>query len=711
MSKLTPILASGLLTCSFIVVAQVPPKHYQSFTGFTGLVNIPSAQVLDAGEIDIGYNNQLDYKGAAFNDGHNYIFTAGLWQGLEVSGQIAANTMHDNMFRARVLGDSQLRDLSFNAKYQIPFIPQDWFALAIGGKDIGGAANQYESYFAVASKDWRDFRFSTGISTSKSGIGLMDGVFAGIEWQPLEWFALQVEHDAEALNAAARVTVPKAWLFDLGTLTLTSRFYSNTDHSDKDTYYGINFSMPLSEQSRTDYQVIKPAPDNAAVMAHLSEQGAKPVQSLEVKASESAKVISKSQSGELSSAQEVNISELNTEIRALKQALVADGFENVQVGANREPVVVVKFENPVFNRNDLDAIGVVLGRVAQYISDDSASYTVQLSKHDIPLLSLSGQVSSYRKFITEGTSPGVVIRQGMMDMPGGVAWIGGGTVNSPYFKPRLTLGPALSSTYATELGVYDFSLALRADLEIPVWRGAGINITAQTVVADTEDFEPGDTFESRREQNGLERAVFYQTLDLPFGLYNQTQVGFFREYYDYKGIINETAWVSPSGRHKLYNTYGFFDYEDFDGDRDYHVMGYQYHWVEEDISFHLSGGEFWQRDKGMKVETKFWFGDSYVSVYAYDTDVQVAGISFSIPLTPRKDMAVSEYGQVKGNQAWRHGVSTRISDEHNALVYKKAYTPETSISLDRTYFNQGRLSGSYVYANLARLREAYLTFK
>ncbi|ALU43204.1 YjbH domain-containing protein [Pseudoalteromonas rubra] len=711
MSKLTPILASSLLSLSLPSGAGEILKNHQNFTGSTGIVNTPSAKVLAPGVIDIGYNNQLNLRGAEYLDGYNYIFSAGIWSGLEVSGQIASSTMHDNMFKTKALGEDQLRDLSFNAKYQIPFVPEDWFDLAIGGKDIGGAANKYESYFVVASKDWLDFRFSTGVSTSKSGIGMMDGVFAGVEWQPLEWFALQVEHDAEAVNAAARLTVPRAWLFDLGTLTLTSGFYSNTEHSEKDTYYGVNFSMPLSEQSRQNYQEIQPAPDNATAIAHLSEQGAQSTGAGKPMVVEAADLDTQVQSREQGATPNVNIGELNTQIRALKQALVADGFENVQVGTNREPVIVVKFENPVFNRNDIDAIGVVLGRVAQYISDDNAKFTVQLGKHDIPLLTLSGRVSNYRQFITNGTAPGLVIRQGMMDVPGGVAWIGDGAANSPYFKPRLTLSPALSSTYATELGVYDFSLALRADLEIPVWRGAGINITAQTVVADTEDFEPGDTFESRREQNGLERAVFYQTFDLPFGFYNQTQVGFFREYYDYTGIINETAWVSPSGRHKLYNNYGFFDYEDFDGDRDYHVMGYQYHWVEQDMTFHLSGGEFWQEDKGFKAETKFWFGDSYVSIFAYDTDVQVAGISFSIPLTPRKDMAVSEYGQIKGNQAWRHSVGTRIGEDTNALVYKKGYVPETSITLDRTYFNQGRLSGSYVYANLGRLREAYLTYK
>ncbi|MCG7536331.1 YjbH domain-containing protein [Pseudoalteromonas sp. OOF1S-7] len=704
MPKLPTIIAGSLITFSLPIAATEAPQNHRNFAGFTGIINTPTAGVLDRGVIDFGYNNQLDFDGERMTDGYNYVFSAGLWSGLEVSGLIAANTMHDNFFHPDVKAQERIRDLSFNAKYSLTMIPEDWFDLAIGAKDIGGSVNKYETYFAVASKSWRDFRFSAGVASSKHETGMMDGVFAGVEWQPLEWFALQLEHDAEAVNAAARLIVPSNWLYDLGTLTLTSRFYSNTDNSDEDTYVGINFSMPLSEQAKSNYQEIKAAPDNAAVMAQVSQrqimqtpsQQSKPISDSEPKPAPPRGEVSK---------------DLNAEVRALKQALVRDGFENVQVGLNREPSIIVQFENPVFNRNDLDAIGVVLGRVAQYISDESAQFVVQLGKHDIPLLALSGKVANYRQFITQGSAPGLTIRQGAMDIPGGVAWIGDGKANSPYFKPRLTIGPALSSTYATELGVYDFSLALRADLEIPVWRGAGINITAQTVVADTEDFEPGDTFESRRERNGLERAVFYQTFDLPFGFYNQTQVGLFREYYDYTGLINETAWVSPSGRHKLYNNYGFFDYEDFDGDRDYHVMGYQYHWVEQDITFHVSGGEFWRNDKGMKVETKFWFGDSYVSLYAYDTDVQVAGVSFSIPLTPRKDMNVSKYGQLKGNQAWRHGVSTRISDDTNALVYKKAYVPETSISLDRTYLNQGRLSGSYVFANLARLREAYLTYK
>ena len=89
-------------------------KAYQSFSGYTGLINTPNAEVQLKGTADIGFNNQLDLRGVKYLDGHNFIFSAGLFDGLEVSGQIAAETMHDNIFLSE--GRGQLRDLSFNAK-------------------------------------------------------------------------------------------------------------------------------------------------------------------------------------------------------------------------------------------------------------------------------------------------------------------------------------------------------------------------------------------------------------------------------------------------------------------------------------------------------------------------------------------------------------------------------------------------------------------
>ena len=268
MSKLLPLLTSGLVAVSVSSFAEQPLKTYRNFTGFSGLINTTNAEALESGHVDFGYNNMLDYTGIEYVDGHNIIFSAGLFEGLEVSGLIASNSMHDNLFSQS--SADQIRDLSFNAKYQISLIPRDWFSLAIGSKDIGGAANKYKTHFAVASKEWSDFRFSLGAAKSDHATGMMNGAFGGIEWMPLDWFALQVEHDAEAVNAAARITVPKEWLLDIGELTLTSRFYSNTDFSENDsTYYGVNFTMPLSSEAKNNYKEIKPAP--APVVAKNSE--------------------------------------------------------------------------------------------------------------------------------------------------------------------------------------------------------------------------------------------------------------------------------------------------------------------------------------------------------------------------------------------------------------------------------------------------------
>ena len=185
----------------------------------------------------------------------------------------------------------------------------------------------------------------------------------------------------------------------------------------------------------------------------------------------------------------------------------------------------------------------------------------------------------------------------------------------------------------------------------------------------------------------------------------------FRDYFDYYGFINETTWLSSGGRHQLSANIAKFEYQDYEVSRDYHLLEYQFNWSEQDITLHASMGKFWALDEGVKVESRFWFGDSYIAIYAADTASQQVGIAFSIPLSPRKDMSVTPYGQIKGNEAWRHGVTTRVGESHNALVRGQASKMYTRINMERTFLNQGRNSSSYVYANLARLREAYLTYK
>ncbi|MBB1416522.1 MULTISPECIES: YjbH domain-containing protein [Pseudoalteromonas] len=705
------------LSASTSVFADQNINHGIAYNGFTGIFNTPTAVVIDKGNIDIGYSNQLEARGK-YTDGHNFTFSAGLFEGLEVSGRITSSSMHDITFSYENKG--QIRDLSFNAKYQIPFIPKDWFSVAVGAKDFGGAANQYEAFYAVASKQWWDFRFSAGIGASDTLTGQLDGAFAGIEYQPYTWLSVLAEHDAEAFNLGARITVPKEWLYDIATVSFNSRFYSNTELASDDTYWGVNISMPLSDEAQDNYHNLKPAPQPvaAAKLSKSSNQRTRatlatsPNQTEEsvsrVVSAEPVKVLTATKQNQQVSTAQNN----NQQIHSLKSSLVNDGFENIRVGISESKQIIVEFENSVFNRNEIDALGLVLGRITESFATGNNEFIVRLAKQDIPLLQVNGYLDNYRRFIDENITPDLMVSTQFSDKDAvGVKWAGNTQSTSPYFVPRVSFSPSLSSRYATELGVYDYSLALQADLHVPLWQGAGVNITGQVNVANTDHFEKGSVFSNSRQETGIKRAVVYQTFALPFNIYNQTQVGLFQDYFDYTGITNETAWQSPAGRHKIQAKLGYFEYKDYDTDkRDYSVYSYRYLWAEKDVSFHISGGQFWNEDTGYKLETKFWFGDANITVMYSDTDVEKVGIGFSIPLSPRKDMDAGNW-QVTGTKSWTHSVNTIINQKVNLINTSSATILKSSIDLDNTFLNQDRMSSSYVYAHLARLKEAFEIYK
>ncbi|WP_241973877.1 YjbH domain-containing protein [Aliidiomarina iranensis] len=767
MSKLKLIAVGGALIVSFPAIAEDELKTYRSFVGYTGLFHTPNAEVLPRGYFDFGYNNQLDFRGQQYIDGHNFVLTAGIYEGLEISGMVASNTMNDNLF-SRNIPRPQKRDLSFNFKYQLPLIPQNWFSVAVGAKDIGGAANNYETYYAAASKSWGDFRFSAGIGSNDRPHGQMNGAFAGVEWLPWDWFALQVEHDAEAVNAGARLTIPERWLFDLASVTLTSRFSSSTDIAEDEIFWGININVPFSRQARglnpysetTAAAAETPLPveemvaervvsgtassgtassdqnsaaNNASAIAALSDTSRASSGNAQTSDSEATPSIARTQqrgsttsyapevpgaSDESTAREELNIHKnidyrnaLFAQTQSLRSALLNDGFEGVSVGFNQTPHIVVEFENHVFNRNDIDALGMVMGRISEHVYEMGAKFSVQLVTNGLPMLAITGDVGNYRSFINGEAEPNLSVQRGRMAPVSGIAWPGMAGANSPYFKPRLTVGPNLSSRVATELGVLDYSLALDANVQVPMWRGGGLSVSGQAHLTNTDDYDRGSSFARFVQRDGLTHATLYQALELPYGIYYMGHVGFFREFNDFVGVKHEFMWQSRNGRHHLGAEYAYFEYTDFDLWTEYSTASYRYNWVEKDISFHATAGRFFYGDEGAKAETRFWFGDSYVVLFVQSTDVDVAGIGFSIPLSPRKDFRSTRYGQVKGNSAWRHAIGTRIGEDTNDITIGRALQHSTPQDLETTFFNQGRLSPLYVQNNLYRLREVYLTYR
>ena len=143
-------------------------------------------------------------------------------------------------------GRDKNRDLSASAKYKIPFIPEDWFSVAIGARDIGGAVNQFSAYYGVISKEWWQFRINAGMSNSQSGLGQMNGPIGGVEWQPVDWLQLLAEYDGSSRNIGLRLYNPAAWL-PAGWQVSSSLLAKQSEaRAEKDYWWGVALKIPLA---------------------------------------------------------------------------------------------------------------------------------------------------------------------------------------------------------------------------------------------------------------------------------------------------------------------------------------------------------------------------------------------------------------------------------------------------------------------------------
>ena len=175
-----------------------------SFQGYTGLLNTPNAEVIPYGEWVLQYSDQVEL-GSRFEHGDNYTPAFGIFPNVELNGRLAAESTHTNLFR-----DPELRDLSANIKIQVPFIPRDWFAIAIGLQDIGGEADAFDTQYMVVSRELFDHvRISAGVGRADgaASTGRLDGEFGGLEWAPWPWLTLLTEYDAAQVNT--RCAIPK----------------------------------------------------------------------------------------------------------------------------------------------------------------------------------------------------------------------------------------------------------------------------------------------------------------------------------------------------------------------------------------------------------------------------------------------------------------------------------------------------------------------
>ena len=386
----------------------------------------------------------------------------------------------------------------------------------------------------VASKTlFENINFSFGVGQSDSLLSRLDGVFGGVSWRATPWAKISLEYDAADTNLGLTLSTPEDWFNNGVQLTANALVYSSNEELRDEVYYGIGLKIPLGE------------------IANNSGQR--------------AKASSSKRYSELNQNQnQINLDNADS-LTLVKSRLVKEGFESIKVGQTDDNTAYIELENHIYNRDQLDGIGVALGIISlslnkklgldkslginKNLSHDYNNFKVVFKEREIPIFVITGSITNYLAFLNEEKSLNIKISTDTNGIQKGVQLTSSDNANDSWLKPRFTFWPSLVSRVGTELGAFDVSVALVSHLELPLWQGGALSALHLSQLAETEDFKDGRFFADMKQKSGLQEYSLHQTFALPFNFKNMTFLGRYRDSYNY--FANEIRWQNNDGAHRF----------------------------------------------------------------------------------------------------------------------------------------------------------------
>ncbi|MCK4441249.1 MAG: YjbH domain-containing protein [Sulfurovaceae bacterium] len=679
-----------LITTNLIVSEDI--KTLPSYQGFSGLWNTPNAKVINEGEGQFVFTNQVDNlhpENKNFRDNkeaENYFLNFGALPNFEFSGRYAY--IKDNISDSIILSDRTV-----SAKYELPFSYRYLPSIAIGMQDIGGAVPNFRTNYIVASSELNDFRFSLGYG---SGEKRMEGLFGGVEYQPLSWVQLVADYDGEETHSGIKLSYPLHLLdkdIEFGLFVKNSYGY-NKSHFD----IGAMIYVPLGIQ------------ENKIVKSSINNKSEKSLGKQRVYSQTTEAEPSDSNSFKSSTNQIVNDNSSNSSaIESVHQKLIAYGFTDIEI-SDIDNLFYLEYENSAFDWNDMDGLGVVLGVMTKYLHKEKNNFIVTIKKSEIPLFSISGSFEKYNEFLNSGKYSKNLLHIGS---PIDTKDISDIDDNSNRFLPNLILYPDWSLVDGSEYGHLDYIVSLKPELYTTVAKGTQISARWNIPLSWSNNYEDGKVFSYRRRYplspqiDNLLLNMTYKPFTSSMFL-NSIQAGLFDvDLYGgmYQGLFSKE-------NHQFKVKIAHFDDQKYEKNRDMQLISYRYYLDTLDSNFKITYGEYFYGDKGTTLEMKRFFGDTSLSLkLSHTKDDNIGRFALSFPLTPRKRVN-SNLLQVRGDKFTYNRQKTIV--RKGEICYAKprsAIEINTNFELEKFYLNDDRFSADYIYAHIPRLRSSYLKFK
>ncbi len=219
------MMAVAYITALFLaLVSAAPAQAEPGLEGVTGLLNIPTAEVLKDGEVALGFGrneNNIRFPGRVQR---NYFAGVGFLPRLEVTARYID---FPEILDPGIPGFGTRKDRSVNAKFQLLSEDSAPLSLAVGMYDVAGRAVLERGSYGVITKTAGDLQLTLGVGEKR-----LDGVFGGVSYMPCPAVELVYEYDTYDSNFGIRISPHKDWHFKLG---LVAGDYS----------YGFSFTKAL----------------------------------------------------------------------------------------------------------------------------------------------------------------------------------------------------------------------------------------------------------------------------------------------------------------------------------------------------------------------------------------------------------------------------------------------------------------------------------
>jgi hypothetical protein len=700
--------------------------------GYTGLGITPNAHLIDWGRFEATYDRQL--PGVVSNpQGHNYVLGFGLLPNLEISGRLATNSLDCNLFTETGCG---IRDLSASAKVGIGLDAANHYSIAAGVTDVGGAATNFRTLYGVLTYDQGPLQASAGLARRHAAVSNnprspLHGPFASAAWQPVPWVRGQLEYTDGHAWAGVRLFAPRQWLPEGWSAYIGANRRLNNTNLTQASWLTAGVSIPL-------YKV--PSLPGSGPRAPLPElaPNQKPLPAYEAR-TPAASPVEPVPPVDNAPRTEMAKAPADADLERLASALEAKGLDDISIGRMPDQSIAVRANNASYEWNSVDALGAGLGAVARVLGDTGAVYRFVLTERQLPLVAVTGQADCLRRWINDPAAPCMA---GQLSTPAGGALerlYSGANWVIAHRKPswqtvHVSVSPILRMNVGTEVGAFDYSLGANVGLRLPLWAGASVEASRDIPVTSSTAYRFGGAFEPQRIRSRTNRLALTQTVRLPIerwlapgddakavrqgltAVTGQLSIGRVGDAYD--GVDAQVRWEPGEGRHRVSADAGWLRNRNFDptlsvlGPRNGRPLlaSYRYNVAPTRTYLEATGGQFLYGDRGFQLGLRQWFSDVAVRAYYRRTRFQgspvrqFVGIEFSIPIGPRRDIAVGSHLLLAGTPRFSVGNETLVRGGNNAI--RPGFgLPSPAPSTDET-FNSDRTGLLYFEDNLRRIRDA-----